>query len=178
MFEDIKRMSFRHKNNKPWYYIKSYFRYFLPNSVSSIFFNPEHLENKVKALDPKDQKYLLDRVNYYNKLNEIKNLPSDVKSLQELRLKDCDQKVYYFDMNQYTRFFSPKMKIIPLFGDITTIPDYPSITKSRPIEGDNRNSVILNMDKIRHFLFVNDPKEFIEKKIYSFSEGKHFKNTD
>jgi hypothetical protein len=50
------------------------------------------------------------------------------------------------------------------FGDVTYVPDEPSIVKSRPVAGNNSNAVILNLDKIRHFTFTNDKKAFSNKK--------------
>jgi hypothetical protein len=50
------------------------------------------------------------------------------------------------------------------FGDVTHVPLEPSIVKSRPLSINNTNSVILNLDKVRHFTFVNDKKDFRKKK--------------
>ncbi len=50
------------------------------------------------------------------------------------------------------------------FGDVTSVPAEPSIVKSRPITGNNINSVVLNLDKVRHFTFINDKKDFRNKK--------------
>jgi hypothetical protein len=44
------------------------------------------------------------------------------------------------------------------------VPAEPSIVKSRPIAGNNSNSVILNLDKVRHFTFIDDKKDFRKKK--------------
>jgi hypothetical protein len=51
-----------------------------------------------------------------------------------------------------------------LFGDITHIPDEPSIVKSRPVSGSNAFSIILKLNKIRHYLFIQDKKAFTDKK--------------
>jgi hypothetical protein len=50
------------------------------------------------------------------------------------------------------------------FGDVTFVPEEPSIVKSRPLNRNNTNSVILNLDKTRHFTFINDKKDFRKKK--------------
>ncbi len=44
------------------------------------------------------------------------------------------------------------------------MPDKPAIVKSRPIEENNKNSILLNLNKVRHFVFVKDKKSFITKK--------------
>ena len=46
---------------------------------------------------------------------------------------------------------------------MTTVPEVPSIVKSRPIGNDNANSVLLNLDKVRHFIFLRDDIPFREK---------------
>jgi hypothetical protein len=73
-------------------------------------------------------------------------------------------KVYFFDTYEFTRYFSSKLKANFLFGDITQIPDEPTIVKSRPIYGDNECSVILKLNKIRHYIFVEDKKTYGTKK--------------
>lgn len=155
---DIKRASLKHKNNKPAYYILNYLRQYLPS-----FFFRGKLEEKLRYIKNVDEEYVYARVNYYNKLVETIKLPDDAVQLSVFNLKE-HRKTYFFDTYEYTRYFSPELKICPLFGDITHIPDVPSLTKSRPIAGDNANSVILKLDKIRHFLFLNDKNNFIDKK--------------
>ena len=50
-----------------------------------------------------------------------------------------------------------------LFGDITHVPDLPSIVKSRPIEKNNYNSILMKLNKVRHFTFTNDKNKFENK---------------
>jgi hypothetical protein len=158
MLEDIKRMSFKHKNNKPGYYLRNYVRQYLPHAIF------QHcLKKKLSGNVGIDWNSVYERVNYYNRLEKIVDLPSDTHSLSEFRILKR-QKTYFFDSYEYTRYFDQQLKAQFLFGDITYAPDVPSIVKSRPIEGDISNSVVLNLDKIRHFLFVKDPKSFAEKK--------------
>lgn len=109
-----------------------------------------------------DIEYVNNRVNYYNKLNVIKPLNKDAILLSDFK-PGKKGKAYFFDTFEYTRFFRNDFAFYPLFGDITHVPDNPSITKSRPIKGDNINSVILNLDKARHFNFIHDPVIFRDK---------------
>ena len=60
-------------------------------------------------------------------------------------------------------FFDNKKKLDFIFGDITKTQSIPTIVKSRPILN-NDNSIILNLNKVRHFHFINDHKKFIDKK--------------
>jgi Arabidopsis thaliana protein of unknown function (DUF821). len=158
MFEDIKRISFRHKNNKLWYYLRNNLRRLYP------FYIFQHqLDAKLADLGGFDKDYIKRRVDYYNGLVEKVELSVDVPALSQFKLGE-KQKTYFFDSFEYTRYFSLKLQVRFLFGDITEVPSEPSIVKSRPIEGDVANSVVLNLDKIRHFLFVKDKKTFAEKK--------------
>lgn len=64
---------------------------------------------------------------------------------------------------EFTRWFSDRLLWNTVPGDVTTVPDVPSIVKSRPICGDNANSVLLNLDKVRHFIFLRDDIPFRKK---------------
>ena len=158
MFTEFKRLSFRHKNNKPWYYALNHIRRFLPSS-----FYQKQLAKKLESLREYDADYVAKRVNYYNRLEKPCNLSGSAISLSQFKLGK-KQKTYFFDSHEYTRYFNQQLRAHFLFGDISYVPDVPSIVKSRPIEGDVSNSVVLNLDKIRHFLFVNDTKRFEDKK--------------
>ena len=70
---------------------------------------------------------------------------------------------YFFDTYEFTRWFSDRLLWNTVPGDVTTVPDVPSIVKSRPICGDNANSVLLNLDKVRHFIFLRDDIPFRKK---------------
>jgi len=158
MFSNFKRLSFKHKNNKLWYYFHNYLRQYYP---LSLFTNK--LKSELKRIHDYDSDYIFKRVNYYNQLNELHTLSSGAKALSEIKLGK-KQKTYYFDFFEFTRYFNSKLKIHFLFGDITHVPNESTIVKSRPVTGENTNSILLNLDKVRHFLFLNDNKKFTNKK--------------
>ena len=68
-------------------------------------------------------------------------------------------KVYFFDLYEYARFFNQQLKGHFLFGDITYVPNQPSLVKSRPVSSKNNNSVVLKWDKVRHFMFIKNDKK-------------------
>jgi len=80
--------------------------------------------------------------------------------------------VYVFDTQRYTRFFNPDLKISLLPGDITYVPPTPSIVKSRPLTPGNSNSVVLNLDRVRHFIFVHDKIQYEDKSDRILFRGK------
>jgi len=151
------KLSYKHKNNKFLYYSVNYIQLLLPN-----FFFRLRLHKRLAILKDYDQAYIKQRVNYYNKLKELRPLRSGT---QLVNFKITDKfKVYFFDTYEYVRYFSSNLMANFLFGDITHIPDEPSIVKSRPILGENECSVVLKLNKIRHYIFVNDKKAFEDKK--------------
>ena len=154
----LKILSIKHKNNKILYYSANFMRQLFPNKLFQT-----QLEKKISTLKDYDIDYIGKRINYYNKLEEVIRLSDNVKSLVNFKLKKKD-KTYFFDSYEYTRYFSPDLKVDYKFGDVTFVPAEPSIVKSRPLIINNRNSVILNLDKVRHFTFINDKKDYRNKK--------------
>lgn len=129
----------------------------LPN-----FFFRMRLQKRLGALKDFDQTFIKKRVNYYNKLSREHPLHNGTQ-ISDFKITD-KFKVYFFDTYEYVRYFSSQLKVNFLFGDITHVPEEPSIVKSRPIQGENQNSVILKLNKIRHYIFVDDKKAFESKR--------------
>lgn len=111
------------------------------------------------------------RVAYYNKLSKTFTLPNNTPPVSALSKKNSNS-VYFFDAAGYARFLPSSSKINWLFGDVTHIPDCPSIVKSRPINDTNANSVILKLNKVRHFKFIKDRIAYEKKKSMLVARGK------
>ncbi len=166
------------KNSKLTYYTVNFVRYITPGIIYRMLREPALA--KYEKLDDSIKKAVTYRVNYYNKLSvpEIfdkeKLLDDLIKSdttipLGELKLKTpiggkIPNSTYVLDSYSYMRYFKKNLIASFLFGDITEVPKIPSFVKSRPIEGENANSVLLPLDKVRHFTTVNDRLKFGEKK--------------
>ena len=167
---EFKRLSFKHGNNKFLYYLTNYLRQCLPNK-----YYQKKLNNKLKEVSTLEKEMvekILFRVNYYNKLDLSNQIAKDAEKLAALKL-DNKNKTYFFDLHEYTRFFNQNLKLNYLFGDIVNIPKTPTIVKSRPIGNTNANSIILNLNKIRHFIFIKTyRKDFSQKKNMLISRGK------
>ena len=154
------------KNPKFIYYAINACRLLMPK-----FFFRMRLHNRLETLSRRnDRTYIEQRVNYYNKLTGPIKLPSTAPHLAEHKIGK--QKVYFFDTYQYTRWFPVRFQWGFCPGDVTYIPQYPSIVKSRPLVAGNENSVIMKLDKVRHFIFIKDEKSFIEKKNMVVFRGK------
>ena len=153
------------KNTKLTFYLRGLWLVYAPR------FLVNNLEQQYNALSGKEKAYVDDRVAYYNKLNNKFQVPEDAQTVSEFK-KQQERKTYFYDLYEYLRHFPLKSKITYLFGDITYVPEAPSIVKSRPIKGDNQNSILLKLNKIRHFIFVNDTVPFKDKKGMLVWRGK------
>ena len=159
---ELKRLSFKNKNNKTVYYLKNYLKLF----ISTKYFQKKLATelDKIKNLNTENYKQVILRFNYYNQLNKKSVLSSNAQKLSELKLQKA-HKTYYFDLNEYSKYFNQDLKGHFLFGDITKIPKEPGLVKSRPINNKNINSVLLKWNKIRHFTFISkDDLPYTKKK--------------
>ena len=156
------------KNPKYSYYLKSYFLRLLPLKAIC----RKRLNKILAQVDTRsDKNYINDRVNYYNRLIEPVKLPEGSPHLNELKLQKKG-KVYYFDSFEYLRYFPENLQWNYCFGDINFMPDTPSIVKSRPIHNQSANAILLNLNKVRHFIFVKDKIPFEKKMDKVIFRGK------
>lgn len=109
---------------------------------------------------------LVQKANYYNRLTRGSAEPAI-----RLNAVPRDQSRYYFDLDEYLRYFPRHLKINYLFGDVTWVPNTPSLVKSRPIDEPNESSILLNLDKLRHFGLCSDDTPWAEKKPMAVWRG-------
>ena len=164
------------KNPKFVYYAKNFVRQAWPKSWLN-----SRLEHELSKLEQRpDKEYIRQRVDYYCKLTA--DTPYDREAWEreavELgRQPMTRQSVYYYDAMEYARWFDQRLRWILQSGDIDYALSLPSVVKSRPIHEDNRCNVMLNLEKVRHFLFVNDRKPFTAKRDIAIFRGKIGQNT-
>ncbi len=145
------------KKNKIKFYIQGFSQGIFPSKNYDTV-----IDSLYKKLSKTELAKVEERVHYYNKLDHDFDGSQITTTIKDLS-KPKTPKAYYFDTAEYTKYFPKNQKIDFAFGDINTILDSPKITKSRPIHGDNKNNVILNLDKVRHFISVHDDKSFETK---------------
>ncbi|MDZ7872989.1 MAG: glycosyl transferase family 90 [Rhizobium sp.] len=109
---------------------------------------------------------LVRRANYCNKLGHGAAKPG-----VRLDAVDRGRSRYYLDLDEYLRYFPTQLKVNYLFGDVTWVPNAPSLVKSRPTDGENGNSVLLNLDKLRHFRLCSDDTPWEKKKPMAVWRG-------
>ena len=148
------------KNSKTAYDIKSYFHLSLPCWLLKL--RKRVLLRNVEQR--KDWAAIRGRVNYYCK--DMTSL--DKKQWEEESVMLCTQKilrpkVYYLDSIRYIRYFPQNLYWHICSGDVNYVPALPSIVKSRPIDVKNENAVLLNLNRVRHFVFLNDHIDWQDK---------------
>lgn len=172
------------KNNYFLYNLKGIARSFTP-----AIFLPKNREKILKdVLARPDIEYIKSRVDYYCQLDSPITLDDEAKNLSFVRFTR-KKSVYFFDTYEYTRYFPQDFKAHFEFGDVNYICPKPSITKSRPIQSyatslqgaggkesiesnpPFSNSTLLNLEKVRHFTFINDPYTFENKQNKLFYRG-------
>lgn len=131
-----------------------------------------------------DATYIADRVNYYCQIDKASKLPSEkiihekhpgyFYFLDEIRRFHLStfHKAYYFDLRDVARYFPPDKRICYVPGDVYFTPEHPAIVKSRLLSPNNQNSILLKLDKLRHFIFVKDSLKFEDKIDQAIFRGK------
>lgn len=115
------------------------------------------------ALPAVEQEALIGRVAYYNKLDASFALSSRAISNRDFALRSR-KSTYHLDFYHVAKYFPNSAAYHYRFGDKTFVPDVPTFVKSRPIHGDNRNSILLKLNSVRHFYTVKDTRHYNAKK--------------
>jgi hypothetical protein len=152
------------KNSKAAYYMQAALRDMLPDRLYAMRLNRE-LERCAAMYD---RDYIADRVDYYCKLSRPVTLGSDSEPIGALQRKG-NPSTYYYDSREALQWFNPELRWHYLFGDIRDIPAEPTVVKSRVLGTDNSNSVLLKLDRCRHFVYINDhlqPEEKEDRAIF------------
>ncbi len=127
------------------------------------FFLATRLKQLVQKtrLPPSPTQSEQDLVDYYCKLHTRFTPSPHAKTLSDLRL--TKHTGYAYDIFRILANFPKHLTFDHLWGDVIHIPNTPTFVKSRPIAGDNANSVLLPLDSYRHFRFVEDGIPYDEK---------------
>ncbi len=147
--------------NKMLFYVKGFYGYYVPAG---------NYRKKVPAilnkLSPDEREQIAMRVDYYNQMPDA--------SLGESAVRKADfvypfgqkrkRSAYFFDLYRHLRYFPSGFRFSYVFGDVTEEPPVPAIVKSRPIHAAPSNSVLMKLDRVRHFVFIHDSRKFRDKK--------------
>ena len=158
------------KNSKMKFFAKAYLQQCIPTWVTRRL-----LGSLLQQIEKReDRKEILRRVDYYCKLTPKTRYDHAEFNRRAVCIKDqpvIQPKVYYFDAMDSARYFDRRSRWILKAGDVADLQAVPTILKSRPIGDDNQCSVVLNLNRVRHFLFVDDPKPWREKSDMAIFRG-------
>ena len=108
------------------------------------------------------------RVRYYVNFTDSE-IPQGSTLLQDFKRNDFSS-AYYYDLKNLIKYFPQTLRLKFKPGDIFTNQDVPTVVKSRPIEN-NGNSVLLKLNKVRHYNFIKDTLSFEQKKSMAVWRG-------
>ncbi|WP_075880506.1 glycosyl transferase family 90 [Vreelandella massiliensis] len=151
------------KAHKNFHKLRFYTQHTIHRLIPSIILQRQRtsLFRSLKRLSEEENQQLIFRVNYCNKLQEKIELPDQAKSLSSFKREKSG--TYYLDLISMLRYFPPELRFCHRFGDVTTVPDAPTFVKSRPINDHNQNSVLLKLNRVRHYYTVKDPYHYDNK---------------
>ena len=179
MAESLKYRLTSGKPSKGAYYASHILKQLVPSFIYRM-----KAKRMLKQLSKRsDKEYILDRVNYYNTISEPFSLPAEtwhernsgiyhfLDRVDQFKLSTFHS-AYYFDFRDAIRWFRQSCRAAYVPGDVYFTPKAPAFVKSRLLSNTNQNSVLLKLDKWRHFMWVNDSKPWAEKMDKAIFRGK------
>lgn len=154
------------KNSKAGYYLRAGFRDILPDA----FFRKRLKKELEECRRLYDEEYIASRVNHYCQFDNHRDLGPAAEIIGDLH-RTPHGSTYYYDSRETLQWFNPSLRWNHLFGDVRDIPPYPTVVKTRSLGCDNSNSVVLKLDKCRHYVFLKDKKEFSQKSDRAIFRG-------
>lgn len=144
------------------YFAVNFIIYFSPSFIFRLIYRLRYKNNRGAEED------IMRRVDYYCHFN-----PTDLPENGSIRIKDYKfpfkkkkkLSTYFLDLYNVLVYFNPQNRFIYEFGDVTYELDNPGFVKSRPVMNSGlSNSVILKLNKKRHYRFIKDSICFSDKK--------------
>ncbi len=173
---------YRIRSGKPIKFL-NFLEKFLGLAIPDIYYRSRREKKLTKARFRPDYDYMLQRVSYYIRIRnswKISGRDNLTRSRSWIHYtgavgnyrRKMFHTAYYFDQHDVTRWFPPHLRWNFCPGDVYFTPEVPTVVKSRLLAADNQNSVVLKLDKLRHFMYVHDTKPFREKKDCAIFRGK------
>lgn len=146
---------------KAEFYISNFAQYGSPTSFYRMM-----LKRKISSLSPSELAEAQSRARYYARVPEGTPVGEGSIAIKDFKYPFGQKKkfsAYFFDLYKITRYFPLQCRIKYLFGDVNTETDSPTLTKSRPIAQGHTMNVVMRLNQLRHFKFVNDTTPFADK---------------
>lgn len=158
------------KNSKMKFFAMAYLQQCVPAWVKRL-----SLKKKLQLLEKCDDRDdIMKRVDYYCRLSPSTPYNRELFNQRAVAIQEqpmIQPKVYYFDAMEIARYFDQQLRWILKSGDVADLQPVPTILKSRPVGDDNDCSVILKLNRVRHFLFVDDKTAWRDKKNIAIFRG-------
>ena len=128
------------------------------------------------------EEYIKSRVRYYFKKTSNFRVSNTGKNSSELfwnQFFKNKQNSHFIDFYMLLQFFNKKNKVDFIYSTKDYIDSviakkhhpYPTFVKSRPIDSHNQNSILLKLNQVKLFHFINDTKKFENKKNQAVWRG-------
>ncbi|MGO1298066.1 MAG: glycosyl transferase family 90 [Vibrio sp.] len=150
--------------------------YYLTNTLYNLIPQPVlhfYVKQQLASLPEHTKTRLQKRVDYYMKIQSSFSVSRQAPKIAQFK-KNCGS-TYFYDLLKVIKGFDRNLRFNFIHGDVTDIPPAPTFVKSRPITGNNGNSVLLKLNEIRHYRFVEDTLEFRHKKNMAVWRGSGFR---
>lgn len=147
--------------NKMAYYASCGLNYAMPRSLYRGM-----ADRFLSSLTPEELSAATARADYYNRMPRC-TPDADWTAIADFKYPRGEKhhhSTYFFELYRWLKYFDPTDRMDYLFGDITHEPPHPAFVKSRPITAGHTSSVILKLDRIRHFNFIHDNTPWRDKK--------------
>jgi len=150
---------YRNRNNRLFFYLRGILNLLLPSGGYT-----RKLLERYRAMSPEERACVHRRVDYYVKLTKPFPVKENGTSIRDFRRSRKHQHSnYFFDLYESLRHFAEHLKFHYRVGDNFSVPPVPTLVKARTLTGDNANSVLMKLNKVRHFNFVTDHVAFEDK---------------
>lgn len=140
--------------------------FFLSKSIAACLASYRSSQALLQWLDEQEQElapHLKARLDYYCKPASKAGADPITFDYSGRHFPIAKNSLQYFDIAPILKRFGDRHRFNVVYGDVTAAPQRPSFVKSRPIAGDNRNSVLLKMNTPRHFYFLRDTLNWANK---------------
>lgn len=145
------------------FYTGNFSRYFLPDAIFRTGYR-----SSLRRLSDGERAEIERRVRYYARCPEGSEVDTATAvSVGDFRYpwrKKHKYATYFFDLYECVRCFPPQCRFSYLMGDVDWDLPSPTFAKARPICTGDSNTVLLPLNKVRHFRFINDSRSFRDKK--------------
>lgn len=155
------------KNPKLLYYVEEYGRRLVPRFVCLW-----RRKRMLRSLERRtDYPLLKKRLDYYCGIADTTTFPKISLPLGRYPRHNCF-KVYRLDSGDVLRYFPQRLRWRIEGGDNVSVFPIPTVVKSRPLCPGNRNDVLLKLNRVRHYIFVDDRLRWEDKKDLAVFRGK------